>query len=137
MNKELNEYYAAYSRGKVTPPQVYAKTKAAMANGLRSEITDMYPEIKNLNTKEASLIELNKSLERAVNRIRNREIIPLLSGIAFGTSTTNGVLKALALKAIEHPEVKSRLAIAIYKSSGKKAASVATAAARSSVALNQ
>ncbi len=137
LNKELNEYYAAYSRGKATPPQVYAKTKASMANGLRSEITDMYPEIKNLNQKEGALIELNKSLERAVNRIRNREIIPLLSGIALGTSTTHGVLKALVIKAIEHPEVKSRLAIAIYKASKPKAASMATAAVRSGVALNQ
>lgn len=121
LNKELDTFYKSLASGKATPPMIEAQTKAAMADGLRAEITTMFPEVATLNAKEGALIELNKSLTQAVNRIRNREIIPLLTGIALGTSPTNSVLKALALKAIEHPEVKSRLAIALYKANSKTA----------------
>lgn len=121
LNKELDTFYKSLASGKATPPMIEAQTKAAMADGLRAEITTMFPEVAVLNAKEGALIELNKSLTQAVNRIRNREIIPLLTGIALGTSPTNSVLKALALKAIEHPEVKSRLAIALYKANAKTA----------------
>jgi hypothetical protein len=121
LDKELDSFYKALNSGKATPPVIEAQTKAAMANGLRAEITTMFPEVATLNAREGALIELNKSLNQAVNRIRNREIIPLLTGIALGTSPTNSVLKALALKAVEHPEVKSRLAIALYKANSKTA----------------
>ena len=124
LNKELDTFYKNLASGKATPPVIEAQTKAAMADGLRAEITTMFPEVATLNAKEGALIELNKSLTQAVNRIRNREIIPLLTGIALGTSPSNSVLKALALKAVEHPEVKSRLAIALYKANAQKAGTI-------------
>lgn len=121
LNKELNDFYKAYNSGKGSAPTIVEQTKAAMADGLRAEITTMFPEVATLNAKEGALIELNKSLTQAVNRIRNREIIPLLTGMALGTSPSHAILKALALKAVEHPGVKSRLAIALYKANAKNA----------------
>lgn len=124
INKQLNDYYSAVNKGKAVPGSVVMKTKAAMADGLREQMTIVFPELRSLNASEASLIELNKSLGQAVNRIHNREIIPLLSGIALGTSTSNGVAKALLLKAVEHPSVKSKLAIALFKANPKAYGSV-------------
>lgn len=135
LNKELNQYYANLKAGKVTPQPALAQTKAAMAQGLREEITKALPELKNLNARESSLIELNKTLERSVNRISNRELIPLLSGIAFSGKSEYSLLKAIFLKFVEHPEVKSKLAIALAKANEQAAKSAATGVARSATAL--
>ena len=117
LNKELNEYYARLAKGKIVNEQpVLMRTKAAMADGLRQQITEVFPEVKNLNQREASLIELNKSLGRAVNRIKNREIIPL--AVQIWSGDVKGALNVLAVKALDHPWVKSQLAITLYHARG-------------------
>ena len=116
LNKELNEYYHHLSKGKISPEPIMAETKAAMATGLRQEIAKVFPEISALNQREASLIELNKSLGRAVSRIKNRELIPLAVQIASGNGSASA-MKAILAKAIDQPYVKSQLAFAIDRAS--------------------
>ncbi len=124
INKELDDFYKAINKGRTVPPKSILKAKAAMADGLRKEISSVFPEVTKLNAREGAKIELNKSLGRAVNRIRNREIIPLVVAIATGVAPAHSLWKAMLLKAIEHPAVKSKLAIALFSASKKPLAEV-------------
>ena len=85
------------------------KTKAALADELRNEITNIFPEVKALNQREASLIQLNKSLERSVNRISQHDILSL-KGII-------GAMKSPKLFFVNYilnnPTVQSKLAVAL------------------------
>jgi hypothetical protein len=118
LNKELDEYYNRLSRGQVAPQDVLMKTKAAMADGLRKEISEIAPEVQILNQREASLIQFNKSLDRAVKRINNREIIPLAVQMASGQGSA-AALKSLAVKIIDQPYMKSQLSFLLYKANGQ------------------
>lgn len=119
LNAELDDFYKRISQGDNINKLDTMKAKAALADGLREEITAIYPELKNLNAREGSLIQLNKSLQRRVNNISNREIIPLITAV-MGSSSKLPALKALSVYLIDRPYLKSSLAIALNSAKKKE-----------------
>lgn len=99
------------------------EAQKSLARGLKEEIANQFPEIAKLNADESRLLDLQPVLERAVNRISNHQAIGIgtpVAGAAAKAVTGSGGLAAVAsvLKGVlDNPGVKSRLAIAISKSS--------------------
>ena len=94
------------------------EAQKALARGIKDEIVRVYPEIANLNAKDSALINLQDSLERAVGRITNRDIM----GIGVPIKTTAGAvqgkpgaLAGLTMGLIDTPTIKARLALALSK----------------------
>lgn len=79
INKELDDFYKAMttSPDKTTylSQQWTRKAKASLADGLRKEISNIFPEIKALNKREGSLIALGKSLDRTVNKMSISDLV--------------------------------------------------------------
>lgn len=100
------------------------ESQKALARGLKEEIANQFPEIRDLNARDSELYDLQPSLERAVTRIANREPIgigtPLMgAGVKAATGSTGGAAVAAFLnQIINMPEVKSRLAIRLAKGAG-------------------
>jgi hypothetical protein len=100
------------------------ESQKALARGLKEELAMAFPELSNLNGAESELLDLQPSLERAVNRISNHQLLgigtPVAAGAAKAVTGSNklaavaGVMKA----ALDDPIVKSRLAIAVHRGSG-------------------
>lgn len=115
INKELDEFYAALnaSPDKLTAlsSQWTYRTKAKIADGLRAEISDVFPEVKELNKREAALIQLNKSLERAVNRISHHDLLSLRGMVGLVVHPKYAVMNYV----LNNPAVQSNLAVAIRK----------------------
>lgn len=118
--KDLSDFYGKSKKTGTIKPNEWAEVRKELAMGLKNELEDVFPEIKALNKREGSLIELNKSLEQAVNRIENRNIFSLIGGM-YGTAggAIGGPQGALALMlanyVINNPRVNSRLSIVLYK----------------------
>lgn len=99
------------------------EAQKALARGLKEEIATQFPEIGKLNDDESRLLNLQPVLERAVNRISNHQAIgigtPVAGAAAKAVTGSGGVgVVASVLKGVlDNPGVKSRLAIAISKSS--------------------
>jgi hypothetical protein len=87
INKELDDFYDAIKR---SPDRTSAivkqwpnRTKAKIADGLRAEISEIFPEVKGLNEREGALIGLNKSLFRAVNNLGNLDRLSVKGAIGL------------------------------------------------------
>lgn len=104
------------------------EAQKALARGIKEELETQFPEIKGLNAQEAKFIGLDRALERAVNRINNRDLLSLGGKIAVGAGAGaatgglehagTGAIAALAMHyALTDPLVQSRLAIALSKTS--------------------
>lgn len=94
------------------------EAKKALARGLKLEIERVFPEIKNLNSREGKLLNLDVFLEKAVMRIDNRDIVgfgPMVATLGGGVvagkpgAALGGLLKAI----IDGPGLKSRFAIVL------------------------
>ena len=95
------------------------ESQKALARGLKEELANQYPELKDLNATDSRLINLHKALEKAVVRGSNKEPLGIGGPIVYGAvhaagggeplSIAAGVLK----HALSNPAVKSRLAIAL------------------------
>jgi len=126
-NKELDDFYKALqtSPDKTTllASKWTAKTKAKIADGLREEISQVFPEISNLNQREGSLIQLNKSLERAVNRISQHDLWSIKgvisASVGFVKNPWTATKLAVMNYVLNNSGVQSRLAIAIRNSRSK------------------
>lgn len=128
-NAQLNHFTAPTSPIGLT-------AKEELAQGLRMELEQRYPEIAELNRREGALIGLEKSLDRFVAREGNKQIspyfiFPIVGGAlgaahgmeGAGAGGAMGALGAhLVRSALEDPEVKSRLAIALFKAGNTAAA---------------
>jgi hypothetical protein len=88
----------------------------ATARGLKEEIVELRPELKNLNAKESAMLELDEFLSRAVNRIGNYETIRIAD---VGMTIAGGGKVGLLNHYINNPWFKSKLAIILDKSSKK------------------
>lgn len=114
INRELNDFYKAYNTGKTVPPKAWAKARQALGDALREELSTAIPEIKSLNQREGNLIEFNKQLQRAVNRMNNNNVLGLIKSVAM--SGNFGTLKGFLLDTVlNNPRITSRLATAMYK----------------------
>jgi len=133
----------AYKGGQ--PVGLDTQAKQEIADGLKSELENMFPEIKNLNQREGALIELRKALERFTNREGNKQLIPYFSTVMALGSAGAGALTGhatagaeggaaligaqLVKSMLDNPEVKSKLAIALDKAGNTAAGRVIKRAA--------
>lgn len=103
------------------------EAEKALARGIKEELAAKYPELTGLNAKEGSLIKLNESIEQAVKRIENRDLVGIGSTIAgaAGSAVTGsakgGFLAMLGKALIDHPKINSRIAIALENARSKAA----------------
>lgn len=84
----------------------------AMARGLKEEIVELRPELKNLNARDSAMIELDDFLSRAVNRIGNYETIRIAD---VGMSVAGGAKIGFLNHYINNPWFKSKLGIILNK----------------------
>jgi len=102
------------------------ESQKALARGLKEELAHAFPELSNLNAEDSKLINLDGTLQRAVNRISNHQIMgigtPLAGAGAKAITGSTGVAAvAAATKAIlDDPYVKSQMAIALHRASNRK-----------------
>jgi hypothetical protein len=99
------------------------ESQKALARGLKEELQNQFPEIKDLNAQEGQLIGLDGALQKAVARISNHQLMGIGTPIAAaaGKAITGsgplgfaaGVLKSI----VDDPAVKSRLANVLYRAS--------------------
>lgn len=99
------------------------EAQKALARGLKEEIANQFPEISKLNADESRLLDLQPVLEKAVNRISNQQAVGIGTPIAGAAtkavtgSGSAGVVASILKSVLDNPNVKSRLAIAISRSS--------------------
>lgn len=97
------------------------EAQKALARGLKEEIANQFPELKNLNAQESKLLDLQPALERAVNRSSNHQLIGIgtpiaaSAGEALTGSTSAGAVVGAMKMVLDNPFVKSKLAIALSK----------------------
>lgn len=97
------------------------EAQKALARGLKEELVNQFPELKDLNAAEGSLYDLQPVLEKAIQRQGNHQIMGIGTPIATGatkavTGSSGLAAVAGAIKAvIDNPIVKSHLAIALDK----------------------
>lgn len=95
------------------------EAQKSLARGLKEELAVQFPELNELNARDSRLLDLQDSLERAVGRIGNHQLMGIGTPIAAGAVKAvsgSGKLGAVAgvMKAVlDNPGVKSRLAIAL------------------------
>jgi hypothetical protein len=97
------------------------EAQKALARGLKEEIASAFPEIGKLNGEESRLLDLQPILERAVNRISNREPIslggPVVTTAVKAATGSTGAAAALGVmkEVLSIPALRSRLAIAVSR----------------------
>jgi hypothetical protein len=112
-----------------------AEGQKALARGLKEEIEAVFPEIKSLNAREGSLIELQNALNRFVSREANHQMTGIGTPlVAIAGATTAGAHTGIALGAIravlEAPAIKSKIAIALTRAGAGKSATLPNINAR-------
>ena len=91
----------------------------SLAQGAKEGVEGIVPESSALNAEWGKLLELKPELQRAANRIENRDVvslssIPLMMGGAIA-GDLKGALAGLSLSAILHPKVSGNLAVGMNK----------------------
>lgn len=115
INAELNDFYKVLAS---SPDKTLAqsrkwtmKTKEKIANGIREQIAEVFPEITGLNKREAALLELNKSLYKVVNRIAQHDLLSLRTAVAAAVNPKY----ALMTYVLDNPRIQSNLAVALRR----------------------
>lgn len=123
------------------------EAQKALARGLKEEIVSRVPELQQLNERDSALIGLEQALAKYVGREENKNSVGLIPSILLGTMTGGAIhgaegaaaggavsgIARLAALAIDNPEIKSKLAIAMTRVA-KSAAGKGIAKAASKVA---
>jgi hypothetical protein len=97
------------------------EAQKALARGIKEELTEQFPELKDLNSREAQLIQLEPSLQKALARQGNHQLIGIGTPIAGAAakavtgSTGMGGAAAILKMVLDDPMVKSKLALALGK----------------------
>ena len=111
---DLGKYY---SQAKESPMSV--KGQKTVARAAKEELESLIPEIKMLNANEGALLELKDALQRASNRITNRDIIgigtPIKGAMGAATGGVPGAAAGVALGILDLPYVKSKIATVLYR----------------------
>src|SRR6185369_1018829 len=82
------------------------EAKKAMARGAKEEIVAQIPELADLNAKDSTLINLEKVLFKAVNRIENRDMMGIgvpIKAIAGGVGGIKGTALGALIGLIDTP----------------------------------
>lgn len=93
------------------------ESQKALARGIKEELANQFPELKDMNGEESKLLNLDPVLQKAVNRISNHQIIGIGTPIAAGAakavtgSTGVGAVAGLMKAVFDDPLIKSKLAI--------------------------
>jgi hypothetical protein len=110
MYKELESTYS-----KIAAKPISVETKRTIVRGIKESLEQIIPEIKQLNQKNSTLIELNKAIEKRVGAINNADIIPFSSTMKAAAATQAaggaGLIAGLTGGLISGPKIKSRIAI--------------------------
>jgi hypothetical protein len=97
-----------------------------LARGLKEQIETVFPEIAGMNEKQSTLMGLDDAMSRAVWRMENRDMLPMGAGVAalggHAIAGGAGAVTGAVAKALDIPELKSRLALALTSRGVKKAA---------------
>lgn len=114
-----------------------AQTEAqkALARGLKEEIYNLYPELKDLGAREGALIDLEGQLSRFVAREGNKQLGGIGTPITAGAAHAAGLPAlpvAIVKSAMEWAPIKSRLAIALDRANTAARRSTRSAGAASS-----
>lgn len=110
------------------------ESQKALARGIKEELAQQFPELSTLNAQDSKFYGLDDALERAVNRISNRNIISLggkvITGGAAGAAgamaggASHAVLPAATVmvvhEIISNPALQTKLAIAMSRASNGK-----------------
>lgn len=111
--------YRQVSWKKGTPHQLAPATEAsqkAMARGAKEELEAKFPGIKDLNAREGRALTLAEAMDRATNRIENRDVIGIGAPIASMAASAAGAPGGLVgLAKLLPPSITSRLAIEMAK----------------------
>lgn len=128
-----------YEKTMSKPAKIEAQM--AVATNAREWLESIIPEIKELNAKEGALLELNKQLAKASNRITNRDIfgigIPIKATVGAGIGAASGSSEVASYAAaagaiaglLDVPSVKSKIGIVLntMKNKGIKVSPTAAA----------
>ncbi len=111
------------------PPAAEAGQKA-IARGAKEELEAAFPDIREINAREGRAISLKDVIERATNRIENRDVIGIGAPIAATATHAMGGPGALVggLKLLP-PNITSRLAIEMAAASKRPISPFAAALA--------
>lgn len=96
------------------------EAQKSLARGIKEELATAFPELSNLNAEESRLLDLQPTLEKAVQRISNHQLIGIGTpavglGMKAATGSNAAASAAGILKLVlDNPMVKSRLAIALH-----------------------
>ncbi|MBV6343600.1 hypothetical protein, partial [Candidatus Magnetobacterium casense] len=107
------------------------ESNKAIARGLKEEIVKQEPAIAKLNADDSAMINLDTVLERAVNRIRNYDVIRwgdtfmTLTGAVVG-GPGGATAGFLGKRILEDAAVKARISFALSKAAKVKGMPVAT-----------
>lgn len=109
------------SYGQLSGAQVEAQK--ALARGIKEELANTFPELGSLNAEDSKLLQLQPTLDKAVARIANHDMLgigaPVAAGAGAAVAGGPGAAAAAVLKRVlDDPGMKSKIAIAI--SSGSK-----------------
>lgn len=116
------------------------ESQKALARGIKEELANQFPELSKLNAQDSRLLQLQPLIERAINRIGNRNILSLGGKVAGAGGAAAGGAPGAAAAMILHevvgmPELQSKLAIALTKVS-KGAVTIGQAQSRVASYLN-
>jgi hypothetical protein len=102
---------------------VSEKSQVQLAGGIGDELAEHFPELASKNARLGPLLDLRKPLETAVKNLEKRHALGIhasVFGTGVGLVTSDlklGVAAAVMKQVLEHPGIKSYLAIAISKAS--------------------
>lgn len=97
------------------------ESSKAIARGLKEELVNQIPVLKNLNATDSDLLRFEEELARAVGRAGNYNIMKLGTsagsalGYAVSGSPVGGKFGAVLTHLIDNPNIKSRLALLLNK----------------------
>lgn len=104
---------------------VDVEARKSLARGVKEELATKYTDLAKLNAEDSALMRLEESLERAVNRIQNRDVIGIGAPIkAIAGSTAGMATTGLAAAILDFPQVKAALAVALRKAKLKPVKSI-------------
>ena len=112
--KDLENYYSS-----VRESPISVKAQKQVAKNAKEALEKFIPEIKMLNRQEGALIELSEALEKAANRITNRDIIgigvPIKGTVGGIVGGWKGAAGGIAIGLFDTPGIKSKLAIVLNR----------------------